>query len=313
MLSGTVALFRRCFGPPLTGMVAPKSQKHQQQAHGAQSQGTSIYREMPAEATRLVMALSKLLIVDLARDRARQRWTTTGTVALLGHSCVRLWSVAADHCSEASAVIPSFLSIPVPLFECNEFRCLHCDSLFPAAAIEEEMPVIQSRLDRLRSTLGGLVTPSARISDKKRWESLTTVVQGIMQTIPYAVAASGCLSAQVWQVLQAAARASHAKADITRRLNGDASASMESACIAATCLSAGVHLLLQRLPLGAAQPEIYAHMYKAALLHGRAGDLMQAKQLLVAALRATQHSCGPYSVIHFSVKEYLEWLEQEHL
>lgn len=275
----------------------------------SQFAGLPLGCEIPSETTQLVAGLAQILIKDSPRKELRQQWTTTRSLALLGHSGVRLWMRAPHSCSEPSAASSSFLSSGLPVFVCNEFRCLECGALFPVATVgKQAYPA--ARLNRLRSLLDGLEAPLGRVSDKTKCEALAKrVFQETLQLIPAAVSTDGCLSIAVWQVLQTAARAAHALS----RLQTEAKASAEFAFAAGTCLCAGVRLLLQRLPVGLALQEVCTQIYKAALLYGRAGDFTQAKELLRAALKATQDSCGLHSVSLCCMKDYLQWMELPHV
>ncbi|OEH79307.1 hypothetical protein cyc_00342 [Cyclospora cayetanensis] len=194
-----------------------------------------------------------------------------------------------------------------------ELQCLNCKTVFSASAMAEEREAAHLRLNDLRTTLACLVRPAERGREMERHALLGNVSTELVQAIPHVVAASGCLSTDTWLALQAVARAAHAQADAARQLQMRAweLGVIGAVGLAATCLSAGVHVLVQRLPLGFAQPEVAAHMYKAALLYARSGNHKQAKQLVKRALKGTRNSCGPHSVIRSHLEEYLQWMEQE--
>ncbi|CDJ27955.1 uncharacterized protein EMH_0036370 [Eimeria mitis] len=266
---------------------------------------------MPTKTLEFVTAFSELLLPVLKNGEGPQRWTSTQILALLGHSCAPLWATTPKAFPDSSAGISSFLGNRIPVYVFSELRCLNCNSHFPAGALERNREAIQAQLDRKQNALRSLVSPSLHATQTQRVELLTEVLNDILQAIPQAVAVSGCLSTDVWQALQSAARAAHAQAEVMRQVHTDSIRSFESVGLAATCMSAGIYVLLHRLPLGLSQPEVCAQMYKAAVLLGQVGGRSQAKQVLRAAIKATLNSCGPHSVSQSSMKEYLRWLERE--
>ncbi|KAL8439094.1 hypothetical protein Efla_003141 [Eimeria flavescens] len=271
-----------------------------------QAVGPSIYASLPAETRQLVASFSQLASLEQFNRQPQRTWTTTQTLALLGHSGMALWAPAGCIPCESSAAIPSFLETGKRLFEYTEYRCLHCSFLFPAAAIQNAASALEAQLDRMRSVISEQLTPSRPLSEQQRRALLSGSLEKLMQMIPSTVVVGGLLSTSVWRALQMAARTAHAAA----RLQEDAEASAKAAHAAASLLTAGVQLLMQTLSLGATQPEVCAHIYKAALLYGRAGDVPQATRLLNVALKATLASGGPHSVTHCSVKDYLQWIQQ---
>ena len=307
-LGEVLALFVSCLGRPVRGWTMPKGRKQKQV--GTYTPEASVFFKWPANITEFVMSLSKLLHSALKGGEPRQRWTSTRTLALLGHSCVRLWSYSTSNSPE-TVLIPSFLRSRRQLYICNKLRCLKCTSVFPVAAIERDREAIRIVHNDARVILGDLLRPSKGIREEDRYDRLAELLRNVINGIPRVVAATGSLSISVWQALQIASRAAHAHAEAARQVRGKESCVTYSTGMAVSCLSAGVYILLKRLPLGLAQPEVSAHTYKAALMHGRMGNLWEAKQLLEATLEATVSSFGPHSVSQNSVKEYLQLFEYQ--
>ncbi|CDJ51378.1 hypothetical protein, conserved [Eimeria brunetti] len=222
------------------------------------------------------------------------------------------------HLNEAEAFpdpparMSSFIGKNTPFYAFSELCCLSCSSRFAAIVLEREREAVHVHLDRKLSALRKLVSPSSRVTITQRGELLTAVLKDILHAIPHVIAVSGCLSTDVWQALQSAARAAHTQGSVMRQAHADCIGSVDSVSMAATCLSAGIYVLLQRLPLGLSQPEVSSHMYKAAVLLGQVGDRAQAKQILKTAIKATLKSCGPHSVTQSCLEGYLRWLEGEN-
>ncbi|XP_026191432.1 uncharacterized protein LOC34617535 [Cyclospora cayetanensis] len=315
-LYGMVAAFKRYVGPQIGELRALKGRRRQQQQQ-QHLEEPSVYSELSTATLGFVTeAFSNMLFEELVIGEARHQWTHTRSLALLGHSCVQLWSAISSEDRRSavqSAALPSFLNCHRPLYACSELQCLNCKTVFSASAMAEEREAAHLRLNDLRTTLACLVRPAERGREMERHALLGNVSTELVQAIPHVVAASGCLSTDTWLALQAVARAAHAQADAARQLQMRAweLGVIGAVGLAATCLSAGVHVLVQRLPLGFAQPEVAAHMYKAALLYARSGNHEQAKQLVKRALKGTRNSCGPHSVIRSHLEEYLQWMEQE--
>ncbi|KAL8269905.1 hypothetical protein Esti_006169 [Eimeria stiedai] len=307
MLSRTIGLMRNLFKPVAERLITCGCGE-QQQDPPEEDMEVSVYLRLSTKTTQLVTSLAQLTSTEeLSGQRGRQR-TTKEALALLGHSCMALWSHAPSSFFKSPPVIPSFLISKQPLYVCNEFQCIQCGFLLPAEAPEKARRAFQSRLDQLRSVLSRIPVPSPIVDHQESYGRLKKALQEIVQTIPSAVTAGGLLSVLVWQALQAAARTAY----LVARHGADAKMSASSARSAATCLLAGVNLLSQRFPLGSAQPELCAHMYKAALLCGQAGDFTEAERLVTAALKYTASSCGPLSVIHCSIQDLQRWMQLEH-
>ncbi|KAL8431372.1 hypothetical protein ACSSS7_005310 [Eimeria intestinalis] len=304
MLSRAVGLMRDLLTPAQEGSTTPGC-RQQQQDSPVEETRSSIYLRLPAKTMQLVTSLAHPAFREhLSSEQGRHR-TTTKALALLGHSCMALWSHACSPCFKASPIVPSFLSTKQPLYVCDEFQCIHCGFLLPAKAFEKARRAFQSGLDRLRSALSRIPAPSP-IGDHQ--ESCARALEEIVQTIPSAVAAGGLFSVFVWQALQAAARTAY----LLGCHSADAGKPASSARSAAACLLAGVNVLVQRFPLGSAQPELYTHMYKAALLCNQAGDAAQAERLATSALKYTASSCGPLSVIHSSIQDLQRSMQLDH-
>ncbi|CDI78032.1 hypothetical protein, conserved [Eimeria praecox] len=300
----------RFLEPHLPEISVPPLRLHKLVA--GQATSCSFFSRMPAKTLEFVAALSKLLLRVLAEGQMQPEWTSTQVLALLGHSCAPLWLLQAKAFPDSSAIMSSFLGKGIPVYAFSELWCLNCNLQFPASVLEKNREAIHVQLDRMRSALRILVSPFSKAAKTERADLLTEALKDIVQAIPQVVAVSGCLSTDVWQALQCAARAAHAQAEVMRQAQADSIRSIEPLGMAATWLLAGIYVLLQRLPLGLFQPEVCAHMYKAAVLLGQVGGRAEAKQILASAIQATLNSCGPHSVSQSYLKEYLRWLEREY-
>ncbi|KAL8450805.1 hypothetical protein Emed_002262 [Eimeria media] len=306
VLSRTVDLMRDILAPDKESSVR-SSRRQQQQDSPVEDLGTSIYLRLSEKTTKLVASLGQPAFTEPLSNQQGLQQTTTKALALLGHSCMALWSHAPSSCFKASPIISSFLSTKQPLFVCKEFQCIHCGSLLPAEAPEKARRAFQRRIDQLRSLVSRISSPSRMVDHLESYAKLTRALQETVNAVPSAVTAGGLFSVFVWQALQAAARTAY----LLARQSPDEMKSANSARSAAACLLAGVNVLIKRFPLGSAQPELYGHMYKAALLCGHAGDAANAERLATAALKFTASSCGPLSVIHSSLQDLQRWIQLE--
>ncbi|KAL8451484.1 hypothetical protein Emag_002706 [Eimeria magna] len=307
MLSRTIGLMRDLLAASQESSITSSCRQHQQSSP-FENLKTSIYLRLSDKTTQLVASLGQPAFTEQLSNQQGRQQTTAKALALLGHSCMALWSHAPPSCSKASPIISCFLSTKQPLFVCNEFQCIECGSLLPAEACEKARHALQRRLDQLRRVVCRISAPSPMIDHLERYAKLTKALQETVQTIPSAVTAGGLFSVFVWQALQAAARTAYL---LARHSAGDVMTA-SSARSAAACLLAGVNILIQRFPLGSAQPELYGYMYKAALLCGQAGDAKNAGRLATAALKYTASSWGLLSVIHSSIQDLQRWMQLEH-
>lgn len=310
LLEATV-LHRRSLDSRLRGDSVPTTQQRFQMR--MPFSGFSVLSEVPAEALNFVTVYSKLLSTTLTEGEPQHPWTKTQALAILGHSCARLWHRDVSASPDSRVVIASVLNSNGPFFVCSGFYCLNCRARFAFDILENRRAAIAVQLDGLLRQLGSSVTSLVSSRRVRSCMQFADILKETMRAISGALAASGFLSADAWRALHAVARAAYAQAKIARREYGDERAYLELLNFAAMCQSAGIYVLLQRLPLRLEQPEVSAQMYKAAMLFSQAGSIIEAKQILRAAEEAAVHSCGSHSITHYFVKELLLWLEEKRV